>query len=50
MPKDFISLADWAPEDLRGMLVRARELKELLREGERSPPRARDHLMRKGAG
>jgi len=35
MPKDFISLADWAPEDLRGMLARARELKELLREGER---------------
>jgi len=35
MPKDFISLADWSPQDLRGMLARARELKELLREGDR---------------
>ena len=35
MPKDFLSLADWSPQELRGMLARARELKNLLREGQR---------------
>ena len=35
MPKDFISLADWSPQELRGMLARAQELKKLLREGQR---------------
>lgn len=35
MPKDFISLADWSAHDLRAVLARARELKALLREGER---------------
>ena len=35
MPKDFISLADWSPQELRGMLARAQELKNLLREGQR---------------
>ena len=35
MPKDFISRADWAPQELRGMLARAQELKNLLGEGQR---------------
>jgi len=35
MPKDFISLADWAAEDLLQMLDRARELKRLLKLGVR---------------
>ena len=35
MPKDFISLADWPAEELRGMLDRARELKQLHRSDER---------------
>ncbi|HEX5067183.1 MAG TPA: ornithine carbamoyltransferase [Myxococcota bacterium] len=35
MPKDFISLADWSAEDLLAMLARARELKQLLKRGER---------------
>ena len=35
MPKDFISLADWSSQELRGMLARAQELKNLLREGVR---------------
>ena len=26
MPKDIISLADWSPQELRGMLARAQEL------------------------
>jgi ornithine carbamoyltransferase len=36
MPKDFITLADWSPEELLRMLDRARELKQLLRAGERA--------------
>jgi ornithine carbamoyltransferase len=35
VPKDFISLADWSAEDLLAMLARARELKRLLKQGER---------------
>ncbi|HVN37906.1 MAG TPA: ornithine carbamoyltransferase [Myxococcota bacterium] len=35
MPKDFISLADWSAPELLSMLERARELKALLRRGER---------------
>jgi ornithine carbamoyltransferase len=35
MPKDFISLADWSAEELLGMLERARELKQLLKQGSR---------------
>ena len=35
MPKDFISLADWSADELRGMLARAAELKQLNRRGER---------------
>jgi ornithine carbamoyltransferase len=35
MPKDFVSVADWSPEELRGILARARELKQLLGKGER---------------
>ena len=35
MPKDFISLADWSAADLLAMLERARELKALLKRGER---------------
>jgi ornithine carbamoyltransferase len=35
VPKDFITLADWSAEDLLGMLERARELKALLKRGER---------------
>ena len=33
-PKDFLSLADWPAEELRGMLARAHELKRLHRAGE----------------
>ncbi|NQZ97080.1 MAG: ornithine carbamoyltransferase [Myxococcales bacterium] len=35
MSKDFLSLADWSADDLRMILVRAKELKELLAKGER---------------
>jgi len=35
MPKDFLTLADWSAEELLAMLARARELKELLRRGQR---------------
>ncbi|MDJ0789053.1 MAG: ornithine carbamoyltransferase [Myxococcota bacterium] len=35
MPKDFLSVADWSPEELSRILDRARELKELLGKGER---------------
>jgi ornithine carbamoyltransferase len=35
MPKDFITLADWSADELRAMLRRARELKQLHRAGER---------------
>jgi ornithine carbamoyltransferase len=35
MPKDFISLADWSGPELLSMLERARELKSLLKRGER---------------
>jgi ornithine carbamoyltransferase len=35
MPKDFVSLADWSAEELRQLLARARELKQLNRAGER---------------
>ncbi len=35
MPKDFITLADWSAEELSRILERARELKALLRKGER---------------
>ena len=35
MPKDFITLADWAAEDLHAILDRAAELKRLLKAGER---------------
>jgi ornithine carbamoyltransferase len=43
-PKDFLSLADWSPEDLLAMLARARELKRLDREGER-PPTLRGRVL-----
>jgi ornithine carbamoyltransferase len=33
-PKDFLSLADWSAEELRGILARAHELKRLYRLGE----------------
>ena len=35
MPKDFIALCDWPAEDLLAILDRARELKDLLRNGVR---------------
>jgi ornithine carbamoyltransferase len=35
MPKDFLTLEDWSPADLLAILARARELKALLRKGER---------------
>ena len=35
MPKDFLSVADWSADELRRMLERARELKDLLKRGER---------------
>jgi ornithine carbamoyltransferase len=35
MPKDFITLADWPADELRAMLRRARELKQIHRNGER---------------
>jgi ornithine carbamoyltransferase len=35
MPKDFVTLADWSPEELRALLERARELKDLSRRGRR---------------
>jgi len=35
MPKDFLTLEDWPAEDLLAILARARELKALLRKGER---------------
>ena len=35
MPKDFVSLADWPARELRQILERARELKDLHKRGER---------------
>jgi ornithine carbamoyltransferase len=35
MPKDFLTLEDWSAAELLGILARARELKALLRKGER---------------
>jgi ornithine carbamoyltransferase len=35
MPKDFLTLEDWPAEELLAILARARELKALLRKGER---------------
>ena len=35
MPKDFLSVADWPADELLRMLERARDLKRLLRAGER---------------
>jgi ornithine carbamoyltransferase len=35
VPKDFISLADWSADELRGMLARAAELKALQKQGQR---------------
>ena len=35
MPKDFLTLDDWSREELLAILARARELKALLRKGER---------------
>jgi ornithine carbamoyltransferase len=35
MPKDFLTLDDWSAEELLAILARARELKALLRKGER---------------
>jgi ornithine carbamoyltransferase len=35
MPKDFVSVADWSPEELLEILSRARELKDLLSKSER---------------
>ncbi len=35
MPKDFISVADWPAQELRALLDRARELKDLWKRGER---------------
>ncbi len=33
-PKDFLTVADWPAEELRGLLARARELKDLSKRGE----------------
>jgi len=35
VPKDFLSVADWSADELREMLERARELKDLNKRGER---------------
>jgi ornithine carbamoyltransferase len=35
MPKDFLTLADWSADELRDILARARELKQLDHAGER---------------
>ncbi|HKJ24464.1 MAG TPA: ornithine carbamoyltransferase [Myxococcota bacterium] len=35
MPKDFLTVADWSADELRGLLDRARELKDLGKRGER---------------
>jgi hypothetical protein len=35
VPKDFLSLADWSADELRGMLARAAELKALSKRGQR---------------
>ncbi len=35
MPKDFLCVADWSASDLRSILERARELKDLWKRGER---------------
>ncbi len=35
MPKDFVTLADWSADELQELLARARELKQLLKRGER---------------
>jgi len=35
MPKDFLSVADWSADELKGMLARAQELRGLHRSGER---------------
>jgi ornithine carbamoyltransferase len=35
MPKDFLCIADWSASDLRSILERARELKQLWKRGER---------------
>jgi len=35
VPKDFVSLADWSADALRGILARAAELKAMLKRGER---------------
>jgi len=35
MPKDFVTLADWSPAEIRALLERARELKDLSRRGRR---------------
>jgi ornithine carbamoyltransferase len=35
MPKDFLALWDWPAEELRGILARARALKDLQRQGRR---------------
>ena len=35
MPKDFLCLADWTADELTSILDRARELKDLLKRGER---------------
>ncbi|HTY17854.1 MAG TPA: ornithine carbamoyltransferase [Myxococcota bacterium] len=43
-PKDFVSLADWPAEELRGMLARAHELKRLYRRGE-SPQTLRGRTL-----
>ena len=34
-PKDFVSLVDWPAHELRRILERARELKELQKRGQR---------------
>lgn len=35
MPKDFLSVADWSADELKGMLARAQKLRGLHRSGER---------------
>jgi ornithine carbamoyltransferase len=35
VPKDFLSVTDWSADELRGLLERARELKDLNKRGER---------------
>jgi ornithine carbamoyltransferase len=37
VPKDFLTVADWSADELRALLARAAELKDLSKRGERPP-------------